>query len=368
MYLSMPFLFALFTKRYARYRQLAALCGAVLASTSFVISSFSTHIWHLVITQGVLAALGCALIYSTTTLSLGEWFNTKNRICNRAVAYGIAMSAKNIVGSACPFMFQALLDRYSFRTTLRVWAIIAFGSAIFSIFMIPTPVQSTSSSTHQARKISWLFLRHQTFYIYTIAILLQSTGYGIPTTYLSTYGSNIALLSSTYAALLLTLISVPGIASSYLFSFLSDNKHYPMSVSAVTALSAITSALCTFFLWGFAVQGSLALLTLYAISYGFFANGYSGTWGGMVNEMEREARQKNEAIDPGLIYGLLNGVRGAGYVIGGIVSVPLIQAGNKGPVGRFGYGTTYGPLIIFTGITLAFGGWGLMWKWAKALR
>jgi hypothetical protein len=76
MYLSMPLLFALFTKRWARYRQKAAIFGALLACTGFILSSFSKHVWHLVATQGVLAALGCALVYSPITLSLGEWLVT----------------------------------------------------------------------------------------------------------------------------------------------------------------------------------------------------------------------------------------------------------------------------------------------------
>jgi MFS family permease len=106
MYLSMPVLFIMFTRRWARYRKLAALCGAILACLSFVLSSFSKDVWHLV----VLAALGCALVYSPMTLSLGEWFNTPNRLCNRAVAFGLCLSTKNIVGSVCPFVFRGLLD------------------------------------------------------------------------------------------------------------------------------------------------------------------------------------------------------------------------------------------------------------------
>jgi len=86
-----------------------------------------------------------------------------------------------------------------------------------------------------------------------------------------------------------------------------------------------------------------------------------------MNEMEREAAQKNEAIDTGMLYGLLNGARGIGYVSGGLLSVPLIRAGSAGSTKGFGYGTTYGPLIIFTGLSLAFGGLGLMWKWKKLL-
>lgn len=68
MYISIPFLFALFTKRWARWRQTAAFVGAVLTCLSFLLSSYSTNVWHLVVTQGVLASLGCALIYSPITL------------------------------------------------------------------------------------------------------------------------------------------------------------------------------------------------------------------------------------------------------------------------------------------------------------
>lgn len=41
MYLSMPILFALFSKRWAHKRQTAALCSAVLASVSFLLSSLA---------------------------------------------------------------------------------------------------------------------------------------------------------------------------------------------------------------------------------------------------------------------------------------------------------------------------------------
>ena len=134
MYLSMPLLFALFTRRWARKRQTAAVCGALLTCVSFLLSSFSTDVWHLVVTQGILSAPGCTLVYSPTTLSLGEWFNTHDR----ALAYGVSLSCKNIVGSACPFLLRGLLDRYGFRNTLRIWTAIVGGSSLLAIFLIPT--------------------------------------------------------------------------------------------------------------------------------------------------------------------------------------------------------------------------------------
>lgn len=364
MYLSMPFLFALFTKRWARWRQTAALCGLVLACLSFLLSSFSTEAWHLVVTQGVLAALGCALMYSPTTLSLGEWFTTTNR----AVAYGVVLSCKNIVGSACPFLLRGLLDHYGFRITLRIWTAIVAGSGILAILLIPTHPSSLVAGTPRARKLPWYFLRHQTFWIYSVAIVLQSAGYGIPQTYLNTYAHEVALLSQTSATLLLTLFNVPGIVASSFFGYLSDNKYFTLSATTVTAISAVSSALSTFLFWGLTSQGSMALLVLFSITFGFFAGGYSATWGGVINEMESEAAQRNEAIDTGMLYGLLNGARGIGYVSGGLAGIPLLKAGSSSAVGSFAYGTAYGPLIIFTGLSTVFGGWGLLWRWKKLLQ
>lgn len=308
------------------------------------------------------------LFTAPITLSLGEWFNTDNRICNRAVAYGICLSTKNVVGTACPFVFRGLLDRYGFRITLIVWAAITVGTALVSIVMVQTPHSSLNTSA-RGRKIPWHFLGRRTFWIYSIATLLQSAGYGIPQTYLSEYARNVSALSPTFATLLITLINIPGICSSTFFGFLSDNKYFQLSAPTVTAISAVSSALAAFLFWGLAARGGIALLVLFAITFGFFASGYSATWGGVMNDVEEDAANRNEAIDSGVLYGLLNGARGIGYVGGGLVSVPLIKAGNTASMGQFGYGTTYGPLIVFTGLSLAFGGCGAVFspKWKKVM-
>lgn len=362
-YLSMPFLFTAFTKRWARWRQIAALCGAALMYVSFVASSFSTAVSHLIATQGVLAPLGCALVYSPTTLSLGEWYNDSRR----AAAYGVVFSCKNIVGSACPFLFRALIDRYDFRTALRVWAVLVACTSIPAVFLIPTHPSSLGTDAPRARKIPWGFLRHRTIYVYGVAIALQSSGYGVAQTYLNTYAHEVTLLSQTSATLLLTLFNVPGILSSSFFGYLADNKRLPLTASTVTSIPALGSALAAFLLWGFTSRGSMALLVLFSITFGFFGGGYSATWGSVLNELEYEAAESNEAVDGGMLFGLLNGARGVGYVSGGLAGVPLLNAGSRVSGDRFGYGTSYGPLIIFTGLSSVLGGWGLVWRWKMRL-
>ncbi|KAF2157301.1 MFS general substrate transporter [Myriangium duriaei CBS 260.36] len=366
MYLSMPILFATLSRRWAHLRRGAAIAGTVILTVSYLLSSFSTQVWHLIATQGVLAAFGSALLYSPTTLSLGENFS----IDNRAVAYGVVLSSKNIAGTTCPFLLQYLLSHHGFRLTMQVWTALAAGLSFGCIFTMPMHAPGMESrTTYRSRKIPWDFLYHQTIWITAIATMLQSSGYGLPQTYLSSYASSVASLSVTSSTLLITLFNVPGIISSSFFGFLSDNKRFQLSATSTAFISAVSSAMAVFFFWGFssASSHSMVFLVLFSVIYGFFAGGYSATWGGAIKEMEREAADKNEALDTGIVYGLLNGARGIGYVGGGLAGVQLLKIGAGHPLGRFGYGTSYGPLILYTGLSTFLGGWGIFFKWRKLL-
>lgn len=86
----------------------------------------------------------------------------------------------------------------------------------------------------------------------------------------------------------------------------------------------------------------------------------------MLKQLEREAAERNEAVDAGMLYGLFNGVRGIGYAGGGFAGVGLLDAGTIVPANdtpQFGLGTAYGPVILFTGVTSLLGGWVVLWRW-----
>lgn len=77
--------------------------------------------------------------------------------------------------------------------------------------------------------------------------------------------------------------------------------------------------------------------------------------------MEREAAQSNEAINTGMVYGLLNDSRGGGYAVGGVAGTELLRASPLKVSSEWTYGTQYGPVIFFTGISALFGGWATSW-------
>ncbi|KAK6436892.1 hypothetical protein LTR95_006916 [Oleoguttula sp. CCFEE 5521] len=352
MYLSMPFLSTYMEHgKWAERRKAVALAGTCLACASLFLSSWSSEVWHLVVLQGLLAALGNAMLYVPTTLWLDEWFKDSNR----ATAYGIQFSIKNIVGTSCPFLMQGMLEHLGFRAALRVWAGIALFTSLLGLFLIPTLRPDTR---RRPTKVAWSFLRHRTFYIYAIANILFSSGYGLPQTYLPSYASQVVHLSPTLSSLTLVMFNAPGILSCTGFGLLSDRKI--VSSSTNTLISAGGSAICVLCFWAIKSNTVPALLIIFSLGYGFFASGYSSTWGGWIKDLEAEAAQNNEAINSGMLYGFMNGARGIGYVAGGLGGVGLLK-----PVlasDHWALGTKYGGVMVFTGITSALGGGGIFWE------
>lgn len=132
--------------------------------------------------------------------------------------------------------------------------------------------------------------------------------------------------------------SVPGVI---FLSALSDHTN----VTNVLFISACGSALSVFLVWGFST--SLPVLSIFAILYGFFAGGFISTYAGIV----RELRSTCPGADAVSIFGLLSVGRGIGNVICGPLSEVLLGQKSWEHNAVFAYGSKYGTLITFTGIT-----------------
>lgn len=356
MYLSLPILSTLLDSgRWSPYRRTVAFLGLGISTAAFLLSSWAQQVWHLILLQGVVAALGGAMMFSPTTLWLDEWFRGGG---NRATAYGVSLASKNLVGTGAPFLMYILLERLGFRWTVRVWAGFVFVTGFVGILMVPKTTGAMPVT--RSRRTPWTFLRHRTFWIYALANMFQSSGYGLPQTYLSEYASRQLHLSNILSSLMLVVFNCPGIISCVCFGLLSDKTS--LSASTNTLISALGSGLCVFFLWGLKSHEVPALLIIFSILYGAFAGGYSSTWGGWLQELEHEAAAHNEAINTGMVYGLFNGARGMGYVVGGLSGVSLLEAGAIVHDRALAFGTQYGAVIVFTGICSVLGGWATAWK------
>ncbi|ORZ15243.1 major facilitator superfamily domain-containing protein [Absidia repens] len=103
------------------YRGTMAL-GAVLAPLGMVLSSFSTSLWHIYLSQGLLFGLGSGLCFAPSIALPSQFFDK-----NRSLATGLAVSGSGIGGVCLSPMTQRLIETLGYRNTLRIEGAFGFG-------------------------------------------------------------------------------------------------------------------------------------------------------------------------------------------------------------------------------------------------
>jgi hypothetical protein len=83
MYLSSPVVFA-FYQRWPNLCRVSLIIGLAIIAVALVAASFATQVSHLILTQGILYAIGGILLYSPTIKFLDEWF-----VRRKGFAFGI---------------------------------------------------------------------------------------------------------------------------------------------------------------------------------------------------------------------------------------------------------------------------------------
>lgn len=220
-----------------------------------------------------------------------------------------------------------------------------------------------SASTH-SRRLDLTFLRLPSFWMLEAGNILQSLGYFLPSAYLSSYSTRLGL-SQTTGTLMVSLLNGTSVPGSLIIGILADH----VKVTNVIFISSIGSAISILLFWGLSTSHTAteaaALLSCFAIFYGFFAGGFSSTWSAILLDL----KAASPSMETGLVYGLLAGGRGLGNVISGPLSSALIASriGSGHGMKTFGYETEYGYLILFTGVTAILGSWAWMWKAMRGL-
>jgi MFS family permease len=247
-----------------------------------------------------------------------------------------------------PFLLTNLLHTYGFATLLRIWAIALLVLCLPLIHFVK-PRLSNPFPSPPRQRISYAFFFTRSHFFLQLCNILEGLGFFLPAIYLPSYAQSLSL-SATSGTVLLATLNIFSVLGSIGLGFLCDRLH----VTTVITISTAGATLSVFLLWGLATK--LPLLVLFAATYGFFAGGFSAIWAGMMNEVQRGCR----GARMGTLMGLFAAGRGVGAVLSGPVSEALLRMGHlgggeDGEGAKFGYGTKYGVLIVFTGVSAGFG-------------
>lgn len=245
-----------------------------------------------------------------------------------------------------PFLVEFALSRFSFQITMWAWTVImVIFIGPFLPFVKPR-IPVSGSNAPRPQQMSFKFLRSRSFLIFQLGNVLQSLGYFAPALYLPTYARVVVGESGFGTTAPVTSMNVGMVIGFLLIGTLVDRWH----VTNVILLATIGTTFGVFVVWGLSV--SLPPLCIFALLYGAFAGSAAVTYPGIVQVV----RQGDDA-PAGVVLGFLAAGRGVGSIACGPLSEALIRGkwSWTGKASAMGYGTSFGILIVFTGVTAACG-------------
>ena len=113
--------------------------GGIIVAAGFFAASFSTQLWHLYLTQGIMAGIGYSFIYSSGISLVGQYFTTR-----RGLALGIAVSGTGFGQLIMVNVIGAMLNSVGWRATLQYIALIELIGVSFCCLLVRrlTPLDS----------------------------------------------------------------------------------------------------------------------------------------------------------------------------------------------------------------------------------
>ncbi|KAM5349162.1 hypothetical protein ACJ41O_008985 [Fusarium nematophilum] len=343
MYLGIPFIMSL-QRLFPKHSRWSPIIGLFVMCISLAASSFSQNTTHLILTQGVLYAIGGSISYCPCILYMDEWFARR-----KGLAFGVMWSGTGLAGFALPLLFEKFLHQYGFRTTLRIWSLALFVLTLPLAYFIKPRLPH--SATRHINPLKLSFALSRSFMMHQFANVAQALGFFLPGIYLPSYART-ALGAGTFpSAMTVLLINVASVFGCVAMGALTDRLH----VTDCFMISAAGTTISTFFLWGFSTN--LPVLYLYCIIYGLFAGSYTSAWPGIMRMVTAgPSSDSGSSFDPAMVLGVLSAGRGIGNIASGPLSEALVKGMPWQGQAAGGYGTGYGTLIVFTGTTALAGG------------
>lgn len=239
---------------------------------------------------------------------------------------------------------QELLAKWGFATTLRIWAIACFILTAPLVFYVKPRLPL--SQTTRVRTFNLCFLYQAPFTLLQAGNILESLGFFLPNIYLPTYARSVLGTSSLLASLTIVVYNVTSVFGCVLMGFIVDR----VPVTTCILISTVGATVGVFVLWGLALN--LPLLYVFCVVYGLFAGSFTSTWPGIMRDVTTKMRG---AVDPGMVFACLAAGRGIGNVVSGPLSEALVGK-TEGWHAGWAYGSGFGALIVFTGVSAALGG------------
>ncbi|KAL4888667.1 major facilitator superfamily domain-containing protein [Aspergillus ambiguus] len=303
------------------------LLGIVLQTLGLILASFSTQIWHLILTQGLLCGFGMLLLYIECAYIPAQWFSTK-----RSFATGLTVAGSGLGGAVYSLAARSMISNIGLPWAFRALAIITFVVNGVSALLIrdrnkEIGTRSVAFDWRLFRRLDYLLVLAWAAPSMMMFIILGFS--------LSDYARSIGLTSSQ-GALITALFNIGQIFGRLGVGFISDMFG---RIRVATMFTFFNGVLC-FIFWKFAT--SYASIAAFSIVSGLFS---PTVWSAL-------APVVTEVVG---VEGVQNGMTMCWIVISGpiLASEPIALAiGKNTSIGYLGIQMLTGALSIGSALSL----------------
>ncbi|KAJ1641634.1 hypothetical protein LPJ64_006412, partial [Coemansia asiatica] len=242
--------------------RLVTFVGGVIMGVALIIASFCDDaVWKLMITQGIMFAIGASLVFIPATSIPSQWFTSK-----RALAVGIVVAGSGIGGLWLTPATDSMIENLGTGWSLRITGIIVVAvNSVASLFM-----RNRLKVTGHDKIVDFSIFRDIRFLFIFGGGICGTTAYFTPLFSLPSFAIQITGKSKSFSTNLITIINaastVGRVATGQVAPFLGN-----INTLSVCTLIASLSILV---LWlPFHATGTLIAC---AIVYGLFCGGFIG--------------------------------------------------------------------------------------------
>ncbi|ODV96592.1 hypothetical protein PACTADRAFT_28604, partial [Pachysolen tannophilus NRRL Y-2460] len=204
------------------FRQ-ALIIGVIIQTAGYVLASFSTKIWQLYLTQGLMIAISFSFLFCPTSAIISSWFVKK-----RSLATGLSVTGAGFGGLIFSLSISKMIeDSGNQKSGLRLLAIVSFViCSLCIVFAKPRNYKRQKLNVEnmvKSFKIIFDMSAWKEFNTLMVSLYfgIANMGYTVVLFSLSSYSQQIGL-SANDANYLTALLNVGQILGRPLIGFLAD--------------------------------------------------------------------------------------------------------------------------------------------------